>query len=189
MSEPAVAVAPPTAQRQAMRLGSFVVGARVIDPHQRLGKAVQVAVSGAPDSPRAGATGFAFCTALGEPAPEQLELAKAVLGRIASLSGQALVPVLEAGVAGRIGYVAEATVPGERLSDRLAREQAIPPFQVATIAGAVASALDMAHRQRISHGMIVPAVIWVGEPGVARLGGFGLSGRGPARDQEMLAAL
>ena len=189
MSEPAVAVAPPTAQRQAMRLGSFVVGPRVIDARHRLGNVVLVAVTGAQGSPRAGAAGFAYCTALGEPSPGQLELAEAVLGRIASLSGTTLVPVLEAGVAGRIGYVAEATVPGERLSDRLAREQAFAPFQVANIAAAVASALDVAHRQRVSHGMVVPAAIWVGEPGEVKLGGFGLSGRGPARDQEMLAAL
>ena len=40
MSEPAVAVAQPAAQRQATRLGSFLVGPRVIDTQQRLGKVV-----------------------------------------------------------------------------------------------------------------------------------------------------
>src|SRR5829696_2427316 len=153
MSEPAVAVAQPAAQRQATRLGSFLVGPRVIDAQQRLGKVVLFAVSGSPESPRDGTSGFAYCTSLGEPAPEQLELAKAVLGRIATLSGPLLVPVLEAGVAGRVGFVVEAAISGERLSDRITRLRALPPSEVASIAGAVGSALDVAHRQRISHGM------------------------------------
>ena len=189
MSEPAVAVAQPAAQRQATRLGSFLVGPRVIDTQQRLGKVVLFAVSGSPESSRDGTSGFAYCTSLGEPAPEQLELAKAVLGRIATLSGPLLVPVLEAGVAGRVGFVVEAAISGERLSDRITRLHALPPSEVGSIAGAVGSALDVAHRQRMSHGMVVPMAIWVGDPGVVTLGGFGLSGRGPARDQEMLAAL
>src|SRR4051794_30752202 len=77
--DPSVTVAQRAAQRQPRHLGSFLVGPQVIDAQQRLGKVVLVAVSGAPESPRAGTSGFAYCTPLGEPAPEQLELAKAVL--------------------------------------------------------------------------------------------------------------
>jgi hypothetical protein len=188
LSDPAVAASAAT-KRPLSQLGSFVLGPRVIDAQQRLGNVVLVAVTGLTTTEHAGVAGFAYCTALGELSAAQMEQATALLDRIKLLTGPTFVPVLEAGIVGRVGYVAEAALPGERLSDRLARDRRFQPWRVAQIVSDVAVALDAAHRQQVSHGQIDPMVIWIDDGRSARLGGFGLAGRGPSRDQEMLAAL
>jgi hypothetical protein len=188
MIDPASAEPRPE-NRQAPNIGSFSLGPRVMDQQQRLGKIALFAVAGLPGTPQAGVTGFAYCTSLGENGATFVDKVTPLMARIQSLDHAALVPVLEAGIAGRVAYVAEAAVPGERLSDLIARERRLPPWRVARIVEEVSVALDAAHNQRISHGLIVPTVIWIDNADRARLGGLGISGRGPARDQEMLAAL
>lgn len=188
MSEPAVA-ASRAESTAANLLSSFTLGPRVIDARRRLGAVVLVSITGMHESRFAGVTGFAYCMHIGEKDASFVEKAGALLSRIQSLAHPSLVPVLEAGISEKFAYVAEVAISGERLSDRLTREPRLPAWQVVHFVENIGSALQAAHQQRIAHGMLSPLTIWIDHTNQARLGGFGLAGRGPHRDQELLASL
>lgn len=189
MSDHATVQAHAAASRSAARVGSFEIGPRVLDGQQRLGNTALVTITGAAGTQYAGYSGFAYCAALPENNPALFEQANAHMQRIAAVQGPNLVPVIEAGVSGRVAFVAETAIQGERLSARLAKERRLPAWLVAQIISDLTTGLEVAHAVRVSHGAIVPTVIWIDGANRAFLGGFGLAGRGPARDQEMLGHL
>jgi serine/threonine-protein kinase len=62
-----------------------------------------------------------------------------------------LVPVLDAGQADELVWVAAATPGGETLRDRLARERQLPLRDALAIGAAVCGALSVAHRRGVLH--------------------------------------
>lgn len=189
MTDATTAATQAPVQRQAARIGSFLLGDRVPELSDRVGGAVFARATGVEGSAHAGINAVAMCVSLPEGNPSVVEQANGLLGRLQGLRSPWLAPVLEAGAQGRIAYAIEETGRGERLSARLARERKLAPWQAVTIVNDVAAGLSEAHAQRISHGAVVPEFVWVDGTGRARLGGFGLMGRGPSRDQWLLASL
>jgi len=129
-----------------------------------------MSVTGLAGTPYAGLAGNAYCTPLGELDLTQRELASDFLARVKGLRAETLIPILESGLSGSVAYVVEGTVTGERLSNRLDRERRIKPWYMAAIVTDIVNALGVAHEAGISHGMVVPATIWIGESGPAKLG-------------------
>ncbi len=107
-----------------------------------------------------------------------------------------ILPVLRAGQAGEVVYVAMPYVAGRDSGALLRRERPLPPERVAPIIWRVASALDAAHRAGLQHGDVKPANILVdtppGQPDLVYLSDFGQH-RGPAdpglADQQALACV
>ena len=90
-----------------------------------------------------------------------------------------IIPVYEAGEAGRVLFIAMRFVPGRDLRAVLAAEGPIDPERVGGFVSPVASALDAAHRAGLVHRDVKPANILVDErPGRAPhvyLSDFGVS--------------
>jgi serine/threonine-protein kinase len=81
-----------------------------------------------------------------------------------------IIPVYEAGEAGRVLFIAMRFVPGRDLRAVLAAEGPINPERVGGFVSPVASALDAAHRAGLVHRDVKPANILVDErPGRAPL--------------------
>jgi hypothetical protein len=109
---------------------------------------------------------------------------------VQALDFDAIVPVFESGVSGKIAYVIEEAPPlAERLSAWMERNQRPTPWFASGVIGDIAAALQFAHDLDLSHGAVVPAVAWIDHEGKTKLGGFGLSTRGPEHDLRQLAAL
>ena len=106
MTDSAATVAAP-ASFTSSQLGSFVIGARVDVPDQRLGDVAIVSTTGLPETRYAGIAAHAYCTPLGNLDSSKRELASSYLSRIKVLSAATLVPVLETGLTGSAAYVAE----------------------------------------------------------------------------------
>ena len=90
----------------------------------------------------------------------------------ANLQHPNLLPLFDSGAAGGLLFYVMPFVEGESLRDRLHREKQLPLEQAVHIAGAVASALDYAHRRGVIHRDLKPENILLveGEPLVADFG-------------------
>ncbi len=170
-------------------LGSFEAGPRVFDRRSTSEPVATIEVMGLSGTRFAGTKGFASCIVLPSNQPGRVQEAQVVLERIRSLAGPALVPVLETGIAGRVAFVTEAAVDGERLSSRLDRQGRFTPPLVAVVIDDIAAAFDAAHQIGLHHGAISPFSIWIDDRDHCQVGGFGLAGRGLELDLEQLSRL
>jgi serine/threonine protein kinase len=101
-------------------------------------------------------------------------------GRIAgNLSHRHLVPVVDAGEADGLPYVASRYVVGRTLADVLEADGRLPLPAVVRIASEIATGLDTLHREGLVHRDVKPANIMVDESGGSFLTDFGLA-RGAA---------
>lgn len=169
-------------------LGTFVVGPRVIDASRRLGATVLVEVSGRAETPQAGREGLAYCSLIEAGDSAALAGVAERLSRLTELRHATIATIIETGFAGRAAYIVEARMAGARLADRLA-EGPIPVWQVASLLGQIAAALQFAHDHHLNHGAISPMTVWIDAPVGARLGGFSATGGSESKDQTDLAAL
>jgi len=92
----------------------------------------------------------------------------------ARLSHPQIVPVHDSGAADGLLYYVMPLIQGESLRDRMAREGRLPIADALRIAGAVAGALDYAHRQGYVHRDIKPENILLHEGG-ALVADFGVA--------------
>src|SRR3954451_8510680 len=163
-------VAPP-ASRPVTTLGSFGLGARLVDEQRRLNGVALFSAVGLEGSPLMGRSGFAYCRAVPDSDPSAAEAISAELDLALGLEDDAIVPIFETGVSGRVAYVIEDAPVGERLSAWLLRNQRPTPWIVSGLIGDIAAAQQMAHDSGVSHGMVVPTLAWIDHVGKTQLGG------------------
>ena len=96
-----------------------------------------------------------------------------------------IIPVYEAGVAGRVLFLAMRYVSGEDVRGLLRREGPLPPGRVAAVISPVASALDAAHAAGLVHRDVKPGNMLIdarpGRPDHVYLSDFGLARAGRRR--------
>jgi serine/threonine-protein kinase len=90
-----------------------------------------------------------------------------------------LVPILDAGEADGLYYLASAYVPGGSLADSLASEGTLPVRDVVRIAVGLAGGLEALHRAGLVHRDVKPSNVMLDTSGSASLTDFGLA-KGPA---------
>jgi serine/threonine-protein kinase len=90
----------------------------------------------------------------------------------AQLQHPHILPLYDSGVAGELLYYVTPLISGESLRHRLARESQLPVDETVAMIGAVAGALDYAHRQGVLHRDIKPENILLhdGQPLIADFG-------------------
>ncbi|MDB4909238.1 MAG: protein kinase, partial [Gemmatimonadetes bacterium] len=74
----------------------------------------------------------------------------------AQLQHPHILPLYDSGAAGDLLYYVMPLINGESLRERLTRERQLPVAEAISLIGAIASALDYAHRQGILHRDIKP---------------------------------
>ena len=87
----------------------------------------------------------------------------------AQLQHPHILPLYDSGVAGELLYYVTPLISGESLRHRLARESQLPVDETVAMIGAVAGALDYAHRHGVLHRDIKPENILLhdGQPLIA----------------------
>lgn len=93
----------------------------------------------------------------------------------AGLSHPNIVGVYDVGREGNINYIVMELVNGRSLSDVIAEEAPMEYRKVIDIARQVASALSVAHRNKIIHRDVKPHNIMITSDGVAKLADFGIA--------------
>lgn len=189
MTDNATLAAPAGASRSAVTLGSFALGVRQSEEQRRLNGVALFAARGRDETALAGVEGFAYCAPVPENDPSAVARIAEQLVAARSLAFDAIVPILEADLAGRVAYVIEEAPSGERLSGWLARNRQATPWIVSNLIGDLAAALQVAHDTGINHGMLVPPVAWLDHEGKCKLGGFGLAVKSESQDRRQLALL
>ena len=93
----------------------------------------------------------------------------------AKLSHPNIVGVYDVGKEGNINYIVMELVDGRPLSDIIAEEAPMDYRTVINIARQVASALSVAHKNKIIHRDVKPHNILMTKDGVAKLADFGIA--------------
>src|SRR5438105_12794168 len=93
----------------------------------------------------------------------------------ARLSHPNVVSTYDAGIDNDVAYIVMELVPGRTVRELLRDEGPLSPAQAIAIAGAVADALDYAHRAGIVHRDVKPANILVTEDGRVKVADFGIA--------------
>ena len=84
-------------------------------------------------------------------------------------------PILDFGQSGETVYIVMPYLAGGSLAERVQRERAVEPPNVASAAGQVAVALDHAHRRGVIHRDVKPDNILFDEEGNAYITDFGIA--------------
>ncbi len=85
-----------------------------------------------------------------------------------------IVPVYDAGEVGGRAYLSMRLIPGDSLSERIARTGALPPGEALAVLADMAEAIDFAHARGTVHRDVKPANILLDTDGTAYLSDFGL---------------
>jgi len=93
----------------------------------------------------------------------------------ASLSHPNIVSIYDVGQEGNLYYIVMELVKGKTLKEIINEEGTLPWKWSVNIAGQIASALEMAHKNRIVHRDIKPHNIIITEEGVAKVTDFGIA--------------
>jgi hypothetical protein len=142
-----------------LRLGSFQLGRRIDEG--RLGRPGVVAMEavGVAGTPFEGQPAIVRYLPLSLMGADGATRVAVTIGRLRALNHGSLVPVLEAGVAGEVAFVAEAKPVGTRLSDGLARRAKLTPGQVRRLVHDLATDLSAVYAAGLTHGRVTPAVV------------------------------
>ena len=93
----------------------------------------------------------------------------------ASLSHPNIVNVYDVGKESNIYYIVMELVEGETLSDVIKREGPLGPARAVKIAGQLASALSLAHKNHIIHRDVKPHNVLMTQEGTAKITDFGIA--------------
>lgn len=167
---------PPVAETQVsgskLRLGSFELGRRIDERPYGRPSVVATEALGAAGTPFENRDAIVRCFPIGMADPAIAARVEEASARLRAVAHRALVPVLEAAVAGDVAFVAEARPDGIPLSQVLAEGGKLTPIQVKRVLDDVSAGLAAAHRAGLRHGRVTPANIWLGNNGSAAIGGF-----------------
>jgi len=170
----------------AAQVGSFTIVDRVTVPDAPNGQ-ILLRVVGLESSRFSGLPALASCYAAPEEDAARASSA-ALLEKLSALRHPALVPVLQAGLAGNIVFWVAPAGSAQPLN----LPSASAPTPIVTllqIIDAVAAGLSAAHEVGLSHGALTVDAIVSPAPGTYAVRGLGLRGRGAAQDQRDLGAV
>jgi hypothetical protein len=155
-----------------LRFGSFQLGRRIDErPYGRPWVVAMDAV-GVPGSAFEQRDAIARCFPVSRANLDTTVPPAEAATRLRAVQHRAIVPVLEAGIAGEVAFVVEAKLDGISLAQTLAANGKMAPLRVKWMVDDVSAGLAAAHGVGLRHGRVTPANIWLGNDGEARIGGF-----------------
>ncbi len=95
----------------------------------------------------------------------------------ATVTDPHLLRVLDADLRDGMAWVINEWGTGHSLDEMISGGRVLPPDRAAWLVREVAAAIDVAHRQGIAHGRLVPENVMVTESGTVRLIGFAIDAR------------